>query len=105
LSHLNPWFCRGAELILHVKVTPKAKADEILTVRHEPDGRALLIVRVKALPQDGEANAAVLRLFSKALGLPLSAVRLEAGHTNRFKTLALRGDLSALQQQLSSFLA
>jgi uncharacterized protein (TIGR00251 family) len=85
-------------------LTPKAGKDEISGIVQLSDGRTVLAVRVKALPQDGKANAALLRLFSRALGLPLNAVKLEAGATSRLKTLSLRGDVLALRQRLSSLI-
>ncbi|EYD74562.1 hypothetical protein Rumeso_03858 [Rubellimicrobium mesophilum DSM 19309] len=56
------------------------------------DGTAVLRLRVRAVPENGKANAAVIVLVAKALGLPKSAVALVAGDTARLKTLHLDGD-------------
>ena len=56
----------------------------------------MLRIRVRAVPDKGKANAAVIGLLAKALGLPKSAIALVAGDTARLKTLRLTGDPAAL---------
>ncbi|MBK9033789.1 MAG: DUF167 domain-containing protein [Myxococcales bacterium] len=46
---------------------------------------------VTAPPVDGEANAAVIELVAKALGVARGAVAVTAGHSSRRKTVAIRG--------------
>jgi uncharacterized protein len=48
-------------------------------------------VRVTAPPEDGRANAAVLRLLADALSVPRKSVTLVSGHTARDKTVLLDG--------------
>ncbi|HVK74656.1 MAG TPA: DUF167 domain-containing protein [Kofleriaceae bacterium] len=48
-------------------------------------------VAVTAPPVDGEANAAVIELVARALGVARGAVEITAGHTSRRKTVAVRG--------------
>lgn len=48
-------------------------------------------VAVTAPPVDGEANAAVIELVAKALGVARGAVVVTAGQASRRKTLAIRG--------------
>ena len=50
-----------------------------------------LKVAVTAPPVDGEANAAVIDAFRRALRIPQSAIEVTAGHTGRRKTLAIIG--------------
>jgi uncharacterized protein YggU (UPF0235/DUF167 family) len=40
---------------------------------------------------EGEANAALVRLLAKALGLPRSAVRIASGDTARVKIVEIDG--------------
>ena len=51
----------------------------------------MLKVRVSAPPVDGEANAALLKLIAKTLGLPRSAVTIASGDTARIKILQVEG--------------
>jgi uncharacterized protein len=64
---------------LAVRVTPGAKVEAL-----EIAGGKLL-ARVRAKPEDGKANAAVLALLAAALGLAPSKVRLLRGATSREK--------------------
>ncbi|MDZ4272752.1 MAG: DUF167 domain-containing protein [Erythrobacter sp.] len=64
---------------LAVRVTPGARSEGISI----EGGRAL--VKVRAVPDGGAANDAVLKLLAKALGLPPSRLRLLRGATSREK--------------------
>jgi uncharacterized protein len=48
-------------------------------------------VRVTAAPEDGKANAAVIRLLATSLDLPERDVTLVAGHSGRAKVVELNG--------------
>ena len=62
----------------------------------------MLRLRVAAVPDKGRANAAVIALLARALGVPRSAVRVTAGETARLKTLAVTGDGSALMDRIEA---
>src|SRR5690606_11615711 len=81
-----------AGLSLFVRVTPNAGRDAIEGVETRDDGTAVLRLRVAAVPDRGKANAAVIALLAKALGLPKSALTLTNGETSRFKTIAIAGE-------------
>lgn len=66
---------------LSVRVTPRASRDGI--DGFDPEG--VLRVRVTAAPADGAANAAVVKLLARALGLPARDVVLVSGATGREK--------------------
>jgi len=97
-----PWSERGGHLVLAVRLTPKSSRDEISGIDHLSDGRAVLKARVRATPQDGEANAALIKLIAKTLRVPAAAIRLESGATARLKTLVLTGDTEALGAALAA---
>jgi uncharacterized protein (TIGR00251 family) len=92
---------RGDGLVLTVRLTPKSALDQIGSVAQLSDGRPVLKVRVRAVPQDGEANGALIRLLAKALHISASAVRLESGASGRLKTLHLQGDPETLAAGLT----
>ncbi len=48
-------------------------------------------VRVQSAPIDGEANAALLRFVSDALGVPFRQVRLISGASSRRKVVEIVG--------------
>ena len=55
-----------------------------------PHGGALR-VRLTAPPVDGAANEALIRLLAQRLGVPRSAVRLDAGAAGRSKVVTVEG--------------
>ncbi|WP_291832913.1 DUF167 domain-containing protein [Brevundimonas sp.] len=76
---------------LPIRLTPGASADRIDGWATDTDDRPILKVRVRARPVEGEANAALLKLMAKALGVPKSAVTLERGGQSRTKRLSIAG--------------
>jgi uncharacterized protein YggU (UPF0235/DUF167 family) len=97
-----PWRIRPDGLEVRVRVTPRGGRDAVEGVETLSDGRPVLKVRVKAVPEDGAANEGVRRLLAKALRLPASAVSLEAGATARLKTFVISGDGEALASALAA---
>jgi uncharacterized protein (TIGR00251 family) len=60
-----------------------------------------LEVAVAAPPVDGAANAELVRVLARHLGLPRSAVCIVSGASGRSKLVALAGlDEATLQQKL-----
>ena len=72
-----------AENRLALRVTPGARSECIEIA----GGRVL--VKVRAKPQDGAANEAVLGLLGKALGVATSRLQLLRGATSRDKLVKL----------------
>jgi uncharacterized protein (TIGR00251 family) len=87
-------------LILAVRLTPKGGRDAIDGIETLSDGRAVLRVRVRAAPFEGEANAALGRVLAKAFGVPPSRVEIVGGATARIKRLKMSGDAAALSATL-----
>ncbi|MCW5806318.1 MAG: DUF167 domain-containing protein [Deltaproteobacteria bacterium] len=76
-------------------VQPRASRAKI-GPRH--DGR--IKIAVTAPPVDGEANAAVVELLAKSLGIARSSVEVVAGASSRRKTLRLSGVTAAQIEEL-----
>lgn len=89
---------------LVVRVTPNAGLDRLEGIETRDDGNDVLRVRVRAVPDRGKANQAVIGLLAKALGVPKSAVALVAGDTARVKTLEVAGEPAALTARLHAIL-
>jgi uncharacterized protein YggU (UPF0235/DUF167 family) len=87
-----PWQAERDGLRLFVRLTPRGGQDALEGVETLADGRAVLKGRVRAAPEHGAANAALISLVAKALGVPKSAVRLVSGGSSRLKTLKVAGD-------------
>jgi uncharacterized protein (TIGR00251 family) len=87
-----------------VRLTPKAARERIDGVATEADGRRVLKVAVTAVPEDGKANAALIKLLSKQWKVPKSAITITAGATDRRKTLFVSGDGEALRRRLEQWI-
>lgn len=85
-----------------MRVTPNAGADRIEGTELRDDGSAVLRVRVRAVPDKGKANTAVVALLAKALAVPKSAVVVISGDTARLKTIAIAGDPEALAARIDA---
>jgi hypothetical protein len=96
-----PWRAEPDGVTLFLRVTPNAGVDRIEGSERRDDGTIVLRLRVKAVPDKGKANAAVIGVLSKALDVPKSAITLVSGDTARLKTLRLTGDPSALAAALA----
>ncbi|MEO0543439.1 MAG: DUF167 family protein [Pseudomonadota bacterium] len=87
---------------IFIKVTPNAADDRVGAVERQADDTLRLAVRVRATPENGTANTAVVKLIAKHFGISKSALRLAQGETSRFKTIVapdsadLRAQLEAL---------
>jgi uncharacterized protein YggU (UPF0235/DUF167 family) len=73
---------------LTVKVTPNAGGNSI-SVRGEHGPGGILLIRVTAKPENGKANAAVLKLLAKALGLPKTSLAIVRGGNARTKVVGI----------------
>ncbi len=99
MSHLA-WRPYDDGLRLSVRLTPKSSRDAIDGIETLSDGRAVLKIRVRAVPEAGEANEALRRLLAKSLKIPGSAVTLESGTTARLKVLRIAGEPADLEARL-----
>ena len=74
------------DLFLKVRLAPGSKSDRILGLH----GDALRIA-VRAPPERGKANEALVDLIAKELGLHRSAVALSSGQASRDKRIRIQG--------------
>ncbi len=96
------WRAVGGGVELCVRVTPKGGRDALDGVVALADGREALKIRVRVAPQDGAANAAVLRTLAEAAGVAASRIHLVSGATARLKTIRIEGDGAALAAALQA---
>lgn len=71
---------------LAIKVVPGASQDRIAGWLGEA-----LKIRVRAQPEKGKANAAVIALLAAALGVPAKNLRICSGHTSSAKMVEIEG--------------
>lgn len=85
---------------LRVRLTPRAGRDALGRLERLADGNEVMVVHVRALPAEGAANAALVALIAKALGVARTKVDVVSGHTSRVKMLHVEGDGAALAAAL-----
>jgi uncharacterized protein len=98
----DPWQPTADGLMLTVRLTPKGGRDAIEGVERLADGRAVLKARVRAAPSEGEANAALVSLLAKAIGIAPRRISLVSGATGRIKHLKIAGEPTALAAALAT---
>jgi uncharacterized protein (TIGR00251 family) len=91
----------NAGVTVAVRLTPKSGRDEIVSV-DDFGGEAVLKARVRAVPEDGRANASLEKLIAKWLGLPPSSVKVVQGGKSRLKQVAIGGDPATLGNLIST---
>src|SRR3978361_1979009 len=92
---------RGVDgaVALDVLVQPRASRAKLGPIH---DGR--LKIAVTAPPVDGEANAAVIQVLSKRLGVARSTVEVSAGASSRRKTVRIGSPRALIEKLLAALL-
>ena len=92
-------------LLLSLRVTPKSSSDQIAGIHTAAAGAMSLAVKVRAVPDKGLANKAVIRLLAETFGLAASSLTVVAGKTDRNKTVLIGGDFAKAQQAVDRLIA
>lgn len=94
-----PWRTSDHGLVLRVRLTPKGGRDLIEGLTQTADGPAIK-ARVRAIPEDGAANAAIAALVANWLGVRKTDAEVTAGHKSRVKSVTVTGSPDALVARL-----
>jgi len=86
------WIEDDAGLTLRIRLTPHASKDAVEGVIVTADGLCHLGVRVRAVPEKGKANKALIAVLSQFLGLPKRDIEVIRGTTSRLKTVRVTMD-------------
>ena len=89
-------------VIFKLKLTPKAAKNALVRIERDVDGKEYLRASVTTVPEKGKANAALIKLLSKKVGLPKTRIRLIAGELSRYKTVHLSGEPETLTNELKA---
>lgn len=90
---------------VRIKLTPKAARDRIDGLADDGDGGRVLKVSVTAVPEDGKANAALIKFLAKLWRVPRTSVDIVQGATDRRKVLFIHGEGQDLAQRLDQWMA
>jgi uncharacterized protein YggU (UPF0235/DUF167 family) len=95
----NVWRTASGVALVRVRLTPKAAHDRVEGIEATADGPALK-ARVRAVPEKGAANDALVRLIANWLDVPAGAVSLARGGKSRLKTVQIAGDPDRVVRRL-----
>jgi len=84
-------------VLVRVKAKPHAREDAVAGVR-----AGELVVAVRAPAEKGRANAEVIRVVARALGVPRESVVLKSGGSSSHKVFNVPREAVAALQKLSS---
>lgn len=106
MSLSSPWRRDGDDLILAIRLTPRNARDALGGLWTDEKDRVWLQAQVRAVPEKGKANDALVALVAKALSVPAGRITLEAGDTSRLKRLRIAGGgAQDLEHRLTGLLA
>jgi uncharacterized protein len=100
---VKPYRVRADGVTLAVRLTPRAARDGIDGIKEGPAGPHVQ-ARVRAVPEDGRANAALVELVAREIGVPKSTVEVTSGQTARLKSVSIAGDPAALETRIAAWL-
>ncbi len=89
---------------LRVRLRPGASRDAVLGRGLLAEGGQAVLAAVSAPPEDGKANAALIRLLAKAWRLPKTSLTLVGGATSRTKLIHVAGEAEGLMAKLGAWL-
>lgn len=101
----GPFAPAAGGLRVAIRLTPKASRDRVEGTQPDADGGVALKVSVTAVPEDGKANAALIKLLSKEWRVPKSSIDIVQGATDRRKVLLISGDPDELGSRLNEWMA
>ncbi|MDA0239245.1 MAG: DUF167 family protein [Proteobacteria bacterium] len=97
------FFLHGNEIAVTIRLTPKASQNRIIGIDADSEGNPLLKVTVTAVPENGKANDALLRLLSKTWKLTKSSLHIVRGTTDRRKIIVIEGEAARVRAKLEGW--
>ena len=91
---LRERLAREREMLLAVKVTPRASRSEVVGFGDDGSVR----VRIAAVPEKGKANEELRSLLSRYFGVAKSDIRIVSGETSSHKRVRITAKTSGAAQ-------
>lgn len=86
---------------LAVRLQPKASAERVIGIVAEANDGAALKLAVTAAPENGKANAALVKLLARVLDLPARNFTIALGTADRRKMIDITGDPQILARRMT----
>jgi len=85
---------------LRIRLTPRARRTAVEGLAPARDGGAEIRAAVTAVPENGEANRALIRLLAETWRVPRTAVSVVSGASARRKVVRIAGDPADLMERI-----
>jgi len=102
--HPDPFAAAQGGVRVRIRLVPKASANKIAAIEIDADGAGLIKVMVTAVPEQGKANAALIKLLAAEWKVAKSTITVIRGATDRNKTLLVAQETDTLMQRLHQWL-
>lgn len=76
-------------MLISVHITTKSSKSQIIGWVEGEGGKKELKIKIAAPPEDGKANAELIRFLSKEWGVPKNALEITGGEASRHKRLKI----------------
>ncbi len=80
--------------IIALHIVPKASKNQIIGWVEDGKGGRALKIKIAAPPEDGKANAELIKFLSKQWDMPKSAFEIVGGEASRHKRLKIHGNVT-----------
>ena len=91
-------FSIDSKTMLNLYVQPGASKNEIIGLYGEP---TRLKIKIKAPPQDGEANAEVIAFLAKIFRISKNKIEIKRGHISKMKDVLIDKNIKELMIDLN----
>ncbi len=95
---------KNGSIRINLRLTPKAKRNNIAGTAVDGDGSLYMKVSVTAVPEGGKANGALIKLLAKEWKLPKSSLSIIQGTKDRRKMIEIGGDMDMVQAKLAAWI-
>ena len=99
----SPFAAAADGVRVSVRLTPRASRTAITGIARDAAGTAMVTAMVTAAPEDGKANAALVKLLAREWRVAKSGITVVKGATDRRKLLHVAGDPAQLSVRLAAW--
>lgn len=82
-------------MLISIHITPKSAKNQIIGWEIGADGKKFLKIKIAAPPEDGKANAELIKFLSKEWKVAKSELEIVSGDTSRHKRIRINNDAFA----------
>ena len=89
LQKLHKELEKQPSVTINAHITPKSQNNQLVDYSVSSDGKILLNLKIRGIPEKGLVNKELIEFLGKLLNLPKSRVEILSGMTSRHKIIRL----------------